>query len=771
MRKYRLSPALIIGIIVAICFGVALYLRIALPYNQVFSGDLIRFTYVDAYHYMRLLDNLINNFPHLISFDPYMHYPNGAYLDSPNSFVYLLSGFVQLFGIGSPSQHTIDVVSAYFPAILGALTVIPVYFIGKELFNRWAGVLAAGLIAVAPGEFLMRTVLGSTDRDATQAFLTAVIMLFMILATKTARQKQLTLKCLIQRDWVVIVKPLIYSLLVGIFLGLYLLIWKGAFLVVFIFFIYLIIQFTIDYLKHKPTDYLCFVGVITFLVALIVLLPTSPDQIYLAPLVIALLTPPVLTGISWLMTQRKIKPAYYPLILTGLGVVALVTLYVTNASLLNAILANISRIFTQSTTRLTIVESMPILSHNGNFSFFIVWNNFTTGILLSFVSLGILVYLTIRRGETDKILLIIWSLVTLVFTLAMRRFALLFAINVALLASYVLWLFLEFTGFKKTVTKPLETLKKSKKAKLKMTEKSGFHLTSRHTVMAVGVVIVFLLSFFPSIGSIITVASLRSNTPSDAWMESLSWLKENTPAPFGDPDFYYDLYQTPFHYPETASGVVAWWDYGYWIIRIAQRPTNCDPGGGAREAVGRFFTAQDETSAIGIIDELKSQHVIIDFDTTIGKFYAVAAYAGHNEDRFSEVYYKYDETGQLMVPVTVYYPEYYRSLAVRLYHFDGMAVIPTTSTVISYQETKSSEGKSYKVITGIESFPSYEEANAYVLAVGSANHRIGYGNPFVSPVPLQELEHFKLEYQSDGLKEKWGGIGMIPEVKIFEYNQ
>ncbi len=337
-------------------------------------------------------------------------------------------------------------------------------------------------------------------------------MLFVILATKTARQKQLTLKRLIQRDWAIIVKPLIYSLLVGVFLGLYLLIWKGAFLVVFILFVYLVIQFTIDYLRHKSTDYLCFVGVIAFFVALAMLLPTSPDQLYLAPLVVALLTPPVLTGISWLMTRRKIRPTYYPLVLIGLGAVALVILYLTNASLLNAILANISRIFAQSATRLTIQESTPILSHNGSFSFSIVWNNFTTGILLSFASLGILVYRTIRRGETDKTLLIIWSLVTLVFMLAMRRFALLFAINVALLTSYVLWLLLEFTGFKKTVTNPLETLKKSNKTRPTMKEKSGFHLTARHTVMAVGVVIVFFLSFFPSIGSVVNVASLRSNT-------------------------------------------------------------------------------------------------------------------------------------------------------------------------------------------------------------------------------------------------------------------
>ncbi|GAI16774.1 unnamed protein product, partial [marine sediment metagenome] len=58
---------------------------------------------------------------------------------------------------GSPSPHTIDAVGAYVPAILGTLTIIPVYFIGKELFNRWVGILAAALVAILPGEFLNRS--------------------------------------------------------------------------------------------------------------------------------------------------------------------------------------------------------------------------------------------------------------------------------------------------------------------------------------------------------------------------------------------------------------------------------------------------------------------------------------------------------------------------------------------------------------------------------------------------------------------------------------
>lgn len=776
MSQSKISPGLIASIIVALFVGVALYLRIVLPYDQVFSGDWIKFTDTDAYHFMRQVDNLVHNFPHLISFDPYMRYPHGLQLGSLNLFVYLLSGIIWLVGLGSPTQHTVDIVGVYFPAIVGALTVIPVYFVGKTLFNRWVGVIAAGLIAIYPGEFLGRSILGFTDRDAVEVLFTTVTMLFLILAVKTVRQRQLTFNHLKRWDWMVITKPLIYSLLAGVFLGIYLLTWKGAFLFVIIIVVYFIIQYIIDHFGHKSTDYLCFVGTITFSIALIIFWPASPSQVYLAPLVISLLTPLVLVGVSWLMVKRRIKPVYYPLTLIGLGMVGLVILHVINPSLLSAILGSLGRIFAQPATKLTILESQPILFPSGNFSFSVVWANFTTSFFLSLISLGILIYLTIKRDGADRTLFIVWSLVILVFTLVMRRFALLFAVNVALLAGYLSWLILEFAGFEKVVAKPRETpqpietpKKVKKKAKQKKTQKGGSRLTTSHIYMAFVVVIVFFLAFFPNIGLAAAVASQARFAPGDGWVESLSWLKDNTPDPFGDPDFYYDIYETPFHYPETAYGVVAWWDYGYWIIRIGHRVPNCDPGGGARERVGRFFTAQDEASANERIDKLDSKYVIIDYNTVTGMFYAVATYAGSSQEEFFDIYYR-KQKGNIMMPVQFFYPEYYRSFAVRLYNFDGGEVTPQSSTVISYEEKVHRDGMCYKEVMSVQSFSSYEEAEAYVLSRESENYKIVSSNPFISPVPLKALEHYKLIYSSDNLISSLG-VGTIPEVKIFEYTK
>ena len=58
MKGIKLSPKLIIGILLALFFGIALYFRVYFPYEQVFGSAWVKNTGIDAYYYMRLADNL-----------------------------------------------------------------------------------------------------------------------------------------------------------------------------------------------------------------------------------------------------------------------------------------------------------------------------------------------------------------------------------------------------------------------------------------------------------------------------------------------------------------------------------------------------------------------------------------------------------------------------------------------------------------------------------------------------------------------------------------
>ena len=801
-KEKGLSPGLLAAIILALFFGISLFLRVYLPYDQVFSGEWIKFTSIDAYYQMRLVDNLVHNFPWLTNFDPYLLYPFGTAIDNIHFFNWLLAGIIWVIGFGSPSQHTIDVVAVYFPAVLAALTVIPVYIIGKELFGRWAGVISAGLIAILPGEFLGRSILGFTDHHVAETLLTTTAMMFLILAIKASRDRGLTLGHIWHRDWAMRRRPIIFSLLSGLFLGIYLITWIGGLLFVFIIAFYFFIQFIIDHLRQQSTDYLVPVGIITFFTALIIYVLFSRSAFSLVSLGIALLLPIILNFASRLITQKGIKPLYYPLALVGSLAVTIAILYLISPPFFHSVFGRFD-IFTWSGSR-TILEMQPILYPRGEFTTQLAWGNFNTNFFLippwpqlpslfhwipglSLISLGILTYLVIKQGNADKSILVAWSLVILLATLGQRRFAYYFAVNAALLTGYLSWQFLRFAGFKKLMATPVDTPERLKreKARLKKRQRAGFRLTYRHINMALAVIIVFFIVFFPNIKPATDISSQVHFAPDGAWTSSLSWLKENTPEPFDEPDFYYQLSEPPppkerYPYPESAYGVMAWVDYGYWITRIAHRPVNLTPGPGGAD-VATFFLSQDEDSTQEtkwqqeiipekeIIEKLGASYIIIDSQTATGKFWALASWAEKEMAEFFEVYYLTQKDGTL-APASVFYPEYYRSMVARLYNFDGQAVTPERSIVISFEEKVSSKGESIKLITGAEYFSSYEEATAYISSQKSDNYRIVGDNPFICPVPLAELEHYKLVYSSDGLVNI-PGFGDIPSVKIFEYTK
>ena len=786
----RLSPKAIYAIILVMIFGVALSIRVCLPYDGVFVGDWVRFGLNDPWYHMRVVENLVQHFPHRITFDPFTFFPYGQHAPFAPFFDLLLGFVIWVVGLGSPSQHTIEVVGAYFPAILGALVTIPVYFIGKELFNRNVGLLSAGLIAIMPGEFLFRSLLGFTDHHVAEVLFSAIAALFLILAIKSAREKEISFAHIWSRDWRNLRKPLIYALLTGITLGVYLLCWVGALLFVFIIAAYILIQYIVDHLRGKSTDYLCIIGVPSFLIALVMVAP-FPYPPYpgkgtvIAALVIGILALLVSSGLSRLTAWRNLKRIYYPLALAGLGLAGLGVFYAVDPSLFSSMLGRFS-MFWPSTAARTISEVQPLLYKFGVFSLDATWHYFTTGFFIAFISLGLIIYTIIKDRSADKTFLVIWSLIMLAAMLSQRRFGYYYAVNVALLSGYLSWRILEWSGLRKpsaqgeveTAKGELEERKKKKrKAKKRKEARRPIRSYTRYVLPVVAAVIVFFAVFYPNIGEAMNTARNPSG-PDEAWHSSLLWMRDNTPDPFQEPDFYYELYDRPptgesYDYPESAYGVMSWWDYGHWITAIAHRIPNANPFQRGIGGAASFFTAQDESSASEILDSKGSKYVIIDYAMATSKFYAMPLWIGESESQFFEVYYMKTGEGRLE-PIQLYYPAYYQSICARLYNFGGQAVTPENSTwVISYVEKTDEQGNRYKEITGVandgEPFATYEEAEAYLGNQSSPNYVIVGTDRFISSVPLEKLEHYTLVHQSD-LVVRLSGNETVPYVQIFEYS-
>ncbi|MFA5248888.1 MAG: oligosaccharyl transferase, archaeosortase A system-associated, partial [Patescibacteria group bacterium] len=723
MEQNKISPGLLTGIILALFFGIALYIRVYLPYHQIFTGDAVNFTGTDAYYHMRLVDNLVHHFPWPISFDPYTYYPNGNIIGWPPFFDWLIAGIAWLFGLGSPSQHTVDVVGAAMPVILGTLTIVPVYFIGKEIFNRWVGVLAAGLTAIWPGQFLANSIVGSADHHVAETLFSVTTVLFLLLAVKSASREELSFAHIRRMEWKIIKAPLFYSILAGVSLGVYLLTWVGGLFFIFFLFAYFVIQFIIDHLRGRSTEYLGLISPLLFIVAGVICLPVvsgmpSPASLCLPSLVVAALTPVALAGLSWIMHCRKLKVFYYPIVVAGLGLAACLALYAVAPDLFGNMLAQFN-VFMPGNAAQTISEVKPLLFPSGGFSFRVAWSQFNTGGFLSLISLGILIYLVIKRGGADKVLLVVWSLLLLIATLGQRRFSYYYAVNAALLTGYLLWPVLQYLGFKAMPAAAGLRLKASprKKGRVKNPRLIGGRSPRRWALMAVGVVIIFFLSFFPNIISIRPTIEQSKPGLDSPMYEALTWLRDNSPEPFGDPDYYYEKYEQPptgesYQYPSSAYSVLAIWDYGHWITRIGRRIPVSNPFIQGVDKDSRFLLSQEESTAGKIADELSVKYVILDRETVTSKFYSLPVWVGHTSEEYRDVFYQ--RQGGKLSPVTLFYPEYYRTMAVRLYTFNGEAVSEENTLVISYQLKESQEGIPYKEIIDSKVFTTYEEAADYV---------------------------------------------------------
>jgi oligosaccharyl transferase (archaeosortase A-associated) len=784
-QKRKLPPIVIVGIILAAICGVSLYIRIALPYHQVFVNGQVWFLETDAYYYMRFIENLVHHFPHISHFDPYMVYPGGQIVGQRPFFAWLVSAIILLVR-GASSLHTMEVIAAYVPASRGTLALLPVYFSGKELFNRWVGVISAALVAILPGEFLHRSLLGFTDHHVAEVLFSTTAVMFLIMAIKRAREREITFAHFLNRDWAIITKPLIYTLLAGIFFGIYLLAWDGALLFVFIIFVYLLIQFIVDHLRHKSTDYLCIVGSLYFFISYIMLLvfinKAFVVPMYHASFLVAILTPIVLTGISRLMANKAMKPAYYPLTLLGLVGIGVALIYAVDPSLVHEVLGKFREVFVPRGGMLTVMEVQSLTAG-------MAWSNFTTSFFISFISLVMLVFVVVKERSADKTLFLFWSVIILVASLSQRRFGYYYAVNVALLTGYFSWKMLDIAGLSKLLAKSKEVVgavkkfkRKKKRAREKVKAKTFMQPRGAWVRVIVVGIIIFFLVFFPniglwrgqptSIGGGLYIGYTRPLAASqslmdEGWYSSLLWLKDNSPDPFADfddPDFYYELYPpaNEFEYPETAYGVMSWWDYGYFIMQIAHRIPNANPGQVNADKAGQFFTAQNESSANELADEMGSKYVMIDYAmATPAKFYAMAVWAGKSVDEFYEIYYMptSNSSGQWAY---LFYPAYYNSTVVRLYNFDGKAVNATQPAVISYEEMVASDGTKYKEITWGQYFSSYEDAQAYAANQTSGNYRIVGVDPFTSPVPLEALNSYQLVYPLNATIT-------ATTVKVFEY--
>ncbi|MDY6959911.1 MAG: hypothetical protein SVK08_12240, partial [Halobacteriota archaeon] len=270
--------------------------------------------------------------------------------------------------------------------------------------------------------------------------------------------------------------------------------------------------------------------------------------------------------------------------------------------------------------------------------------NFGFSFYIAVIALIILFALILKEEEAFEInqtFFLVWTIVLLVITLQQSRFSHILSINIAILCSYLFF---------------------KSKEKMKPSKKRSF--------------ILFMMIFLVIVPSLAigTVMSLYDRSPSDDWYDSLVWMRENTPV-----TSYYD---DPLEKPE--YGVMSWWDYGNWIVYIAERPPIANNFLTGIDDSAHFFTTEDEEVASEILDDREARYVISDFEMGLynrpvlgglfissGKFDSIAKLAGEDATR----YYNLNRTPN---------SDFYNTMYARLHLFDGSnGMTPLNDTVIA----------------------------------------------------------------------------------------
>ena len=670
LKVTYLSYILLIAI-----FLFSFYIRGIIPMKAVFQQGLVGFATDDAVFQMRLVENTIHFFPHRIFFDAFTIYPYGSTIhwgplfDQAIAFVALVAGLVQNGGM--PSQTTIDTIGVFFPAVIGSLIVFPVYFIGKELLDNKAGLLGAFLITILPGQFLGRSVLGFTDHHVAEVFFTTLMMAFFIMAIK--RSENITFDHWMNKDWAVLRSPIAYSILAGISFGAYLLFWTYGVFFAVVFGIFIVVQYIMDHFRKKSTEYLGIIGILSYTVAMIMVLPYidinngfAASRYSLLHLTVtggAALFFLLLSFVSREMNKREYKGYYYLLFVLGAIFIGIIFLKVISPPLYGATIGQIGFLFGGMTGGgLTIGEAFPT-------SYEVAVGSFGYNYILSYISIILLCYYVIKKSNAEYTLLAVWSIFVLGIMLAQNRFTYYYAVNVAILSGVLGSIFLDFADWKSFNSNDI--IESVKKIRVQ-------HIISLILVIAV-------TGFLPSDASPykLTMQDAPGGALSSGfyeWHEALTWMRNNTPVP----DLpYYSIYQKPapgqpYNYSRNDYGVMSWWDYGHIITYWGHRIPNANPfqsgiGGGPTHEPGAstFLTAQTEEEANAILDKLGingqpgARYVV----SNAYMAYSIQSIFGiwNESDVFGRFYALNTRGGRLLVPGK----KFYDTMESRLHIFDA----------------------------------------------------------------------------------------------------
>jgi asparagine N-glycosylation enzyme membrane subunit Stt3 len=127
-------------------FALALAVR-GLQSTSVLVGGRVVFFGNDAYYHMRRIAYALERFPETLQFDPYVNFPEGAKTIWPPLFDAAIALLVRPF-YWSSDLYVVERIVIWIPPLLGATTVLVVFFLARRTFGFAVAVVSCLILSV-----------------------------------------------------------------------------------------------------------------------------------------------------------------------------------------------------------------------------------------------------------------------------------------------------------------------------------------------------------------------------------------------------------------------------------------------------------------------------------------------------------------------------------------------------------------------------------------------------------------------------------------------
>lgn len=597
-------------------FILALFVRSYFAWEMSADNGYIVSGGSDSYYWRRIIDFNVETGDQLY-WDPLINFPDGIRNPRPPLYSFSVAVpavFLQdLFGSLDDSVGTMFVWST---AIWGALTVFPVYLLGKETFGRRAGLVAAFFLALMPSH-VQRSVLSNADHDAFILFFIVLTFYFLLRAIEAQNTKRWvenwksfsSIRAGFRDYFANSKRAILFALMAGTAYGCIIMIWVGFAYVTVLILAYYLIQVLFNRFRNVDSFSVSMIIFISLGFGYLISFPVYYEQSLVAvrfDIPVYLWLAALIFGFLFVITRD------YPWTLTlpaigALFAVGIIGVSIIDPTLADAILSG-QGYFVKSKLYSTIAEARAPQFSELALSF---------GLVTFFMSLIGLVWAMIKvpkKPTAPYILMVVWLAAAIFMAISAGRFMFNAAPAFAISAAWILVIIvdaLDFNSVRRSIMGAsgsfLHVFKKSVKI--------------RHIVGALFLVFMIVLpNVWHSVDAAIPVESKRSYDR-QIYYSLPSFMRPGDYDAINGSNWYFGAfgYSLPLPsqyfpaawswfssedqdiYPETARpAYVSWWDYGFEAVEEGKHPTVADNFQNGYQLTGNVIMAQSEEDAIAI---------------------------------------------------------------------------------------------------------------------------------------------------------------------------